>query len=735
MKKHILFLTIGFFLSQSIFAQQQKEITVKKIWQDYKFVGKSVPGFNFLKDGKHYTRLIDDTSIEQFDLVSGQPVKTIFTISDITEGQDSPDKFDSYTFSEGEDKILLETDSEKIYRRSSKAKYYVWDSANKDLSLLTEGDKQGYATFNSSADKVAYVVGNDLYYKDLATGKITQITKDGKTNEIINGSADWVYEEEFSFAQAFHWSPDGRKIAFMRFDETEVPEFTMTNFKGGLYPEYETFKYPKVGEKNAVVTIHIYDVATNQTIQVDTGSEAEMYFPRIVWTKDANQLCVFKMNRHQNELTLLLADATKGSTKVLMQETNKYYVDIHDNLTFLKDGKQFIWTSEKDGYNHIYLYDMKGKMKKQLTKGEYDVTAFYGINEDTGMLYYKAAEKSPLEEHLYTINKKGKKKKQLRPESGVHNAQFSSTFDYFVNRHSTVNTPTTYTVYDNNGQLVRSIEDNSALRQIQKEHNASPVEFFEFTTKDKVQLNGWMIKPPNFDATKQYPVFMTLYGGPGSQQVKDSWRGMNYWWYQMLAQDGFIVTCVDNRGTGARGEDFKKMTYLQLGKYETIDQIEAAKYLGSLPYTDKDRIGIFGWSYGGFMSSLCLLKGNDVFKAAIAVAPVTSWRWYDTIYTERFMRTESENPDGYKDNSPVYFADQLKGHYLLVHGGSDDNVHWQQSAEMMSALIKANKQYDSYYYPNRNHGIFGGTTRMHLYNKMTNFLNEKLKGDAPSYNE
>ena len=734
MKKYILFLSIGLFLSPSIFAQLQKEITVKKIWQDYQFVGKSVPGFNFLKDGKHYTRLIKDRSIEQFDLVSGQPVKTIFTISDITDGQDFPDKFDSYTFSEGEDKILLETDSEKIYRRSSKATYYVWDSATKELNLLAEGAKQGYATFNPSADKVGYVAENNLYYKDLATGKITQITNDGTTNEIINGSADWVYEEEFSFAQAFHWSPDGSKIAFMRFDEKEVPEFTMTNFKGGLYPEYETFKYPKVGEKNALVTIHIYDLATNKTVQVDTGEEAEMYFPRIVWTKDVNQLCVFKMNRHQNELTLLLTDATTGLTKVLMKETNQYYVDIHDNLTFLKDGKQFIWTSEQDGYNHIYLYDMNGKMKKQLTSGKYDVTSFYGINEETGLLYYRAAEKSPLEEHLYVIDKKGKNKKQLRPEAGVHNAQFSSTFDYFVNRHSTVNTPTTYTVYDNNGKLIRSIEDNSGLRQLQKEHNASPVEFFDFTTKDNVQLNGWMIKPPNFDASKQYPVFMTLYGGPGSQQVKDSWRGMNYWWYQMLAHDGFIVTCVDNRGTGARGEAFKKMTYLQLGKYETIDQIEAAKYLGSLPYTDKDRIGIFGWSYGGFMSSLCLLKGNDVFKAAIAVAPVTSWRWYDTIYTERFMRTESENPDGYKDNSPVYFADQLKGHYLLVHGGSDDNVHWQQSAEMMSALIKANKQYDSYYYPNRNHGIFGGSTRSHLYNKMTNFLNEKLKGDAVNYN-
>ena len=734
MKKHILLFLLGIALSLPSIAQLQKSITVEDIWQDYKFVGKSVPGFNFLKDGKHYTRL-EANAIQQYDLLTGNRVNTIFSAVDISEDHAFPGKFSSYDFSEDEKNILLETASEKIYRYSSKAHYFVWNSQKKQLEKLHGGEKQGYATFNPAADKVAFVSENNLFYKDLTTGKVTQITKGGKKNEIIYGSADWVYEEEFSFAKAFFWSPDGTKIAFMRFDESEVPEFTMTNFKGGLYPEYETFKYPKVGEKNAVVTIQIYDVTTGKTINVDTGKEADMYFPRIKWTKDPNKVCIFKMNRHQNELELLLANATTGATKQLMKETNKYYVDIHDNLTFLEDGKCFVWTSEQDGYNHIYLYDMKGKMEKQLTKGQYDVTKFYGINEKTGKLYYRAAEVSPLEEHLYVIDKKGKNKKQLSKEKGVHSAQFSSTLDYYVDKHSTANTPTTVTVYDNQGKVVRVIEDNKGLSQLQKEHNASPIEFFEFTTGDNVELNGWMIKPPNFSPDKQYPVFMTLYGGPGSQQVKDSWRGMNYWWYQMLAQQGFIVTCVDNRGTGARGEEFKKMTYLQLGKYETIDQIEAAKYLGNLPYTDKSRIGIFGWSYGGFMSSLCLFKGNDVFKAAIAVAPVTSWRWYDTIYTERFMRTEKENPDGYRDNSPVYFADQLQGHYLLVHGGADDNVHWQQSAEMMNALVAANKQFDSYYYPNRNHGIFGGTTRQHLYNKMSNFLNEKLKGDAKNYNE
>jgi len=734
MQKQTILLSLVLLFTLPLLAQQQAKITVEDIWRDYKFFGKSVPGFNFLNDGKHYTRLEED-AIKQYDLVSGKGVATLFDATTIDSEDFSADKFDSYTFSEDESKLLLKTESESIYRYSTKANFFVWDRDTKALTQLSDGEKQGYATFNPAADKVAFVSENNLFYKDLASRKITQITSDGKTNEIINGSADWVYEEEFSFAQAFHWSPDGTKIAFMRFDEREVPEFTMTNFKGGLYPEYEKFKYPKVGEKNAIVTIHIYDTKTGKTTKAKTGNEAEIYFPRIKWTQDANQLCIFKMNRHQNDLELLLTDANTGTTKRLMKETNKYYVDIHDNLTFLKDGKCFVWTSEQDGYNHIYMYNMKGKVEKQLTKGKYDVTEFYGINEDTEQLYYRAAETSPLEEHIYTIDKNGKNKKQLSKEKGTHKAQFSSTFDYYVDNYSTANIPATYTVKNNSGKTLRVIEDNKGLQMAQKLYNTTPVEFFQFTTKDAVTLNGWMIKPADFDENKQYPVFMTLYGGPGSQQVKDSWRGSNYWWYQMLAQQGYIITCVDNRGTGARGEEFKKMTYLQLGKYETIDQIEAAKYLGNLPYTDKSRIGIFGWSYGGFMSSLCLLKGNDVFKAAIAVAPVTSWRWYDTIYTERFMRTEEENPDGYKDNSPVYFADQLEGHYLLVHGGADDNVHWQHSAEMMGALVDANKQFDTYYYPNRNHGIFGGTTRMHLYNKMTNFLNEKLKGDAVNYNK
>ncbi len=721
MKRKITFSTICFlFLVLGSSFGQAEEITLEDLWKKYKFHAKSVPGFNFLKDGKHYSRQTEST-IEKYDLTTGKKVGEILNLSNI-KGLDA---FNGYTFSNDEKNIILKSETEAIYRRSSKANFHVWNG--KALTPVFDKGKIMYATFSPNADKVAFVFDNNLYMKDLGSQKTTQITNDGKYNHIINGAADWVYEEEFSFAKAFHWSPDGRYIAFMRFDESEVKEFTMTLYKDGLYPEYQTFKYPKVGEKNAVLTIHIYDVTTGKTVKAETGSETDIYFPRIKWTNNPKQLCIFRMNRHQNNLELLLTDATSGKTKVMFKEKNKYYVDIHDNLTFLKDGKHFIWTSELDGYNHIYLYDMNGKKKKQITNGEWEVTNLYGIDESNNTLYYQSTEKSPLQRHIYSINIKGKNKKLLSPRNGWNNAQFSSTFDYYTLNHSTANLPATYGVFNTeSGKLIREIENNRKVVELKKMHQVAPMEFLSFKTSEGVELNAWMIKPSNFDKRKKYPVFMYEYGGPGSQQVRDRWMGQNYWWFQMLAQKGYIIACVDNRGTGGRGEEFKKMTYLQMGKYETIDQIEGAKYFASLPYVDENRIGIFGWSYGGFLSTLCILKGNDVFKAAIAVAPVTSWRWYDTIYTERFMRTEKENPDGYKDNSPVYFADRLKGNYLLIHGAADDNVHFQNTVEMTNALINNNKQFDTYFYPNRNHGIYGGITRLHLYNKMTSFILEKL---------
>ena len=710
------------FIGLSLNLTAQKDITVEDIWQKYTFYPKSVPGFNFLNDGQHYTKLEKGT-IKKYDFKTGAFVEDIFNAS-LANAEGFSGEMDEYIFNSDESKILIKNETEAIYRRSSRANFYVYDRKSKQLEPVYKEGKIRNVSFTEASDKLAFSFENNLYVKDLKSGKVNRITNDGAENKIINGTPDWVYEEEFGFDKAYEWSPDGKHLAFIRFDESEVPEFTMTLYNDDAYPEYVTWKYPKVGEKNAVVSAHVYNIEDGSTNQVDLGS-GEWYIPRIKWTGHS-LLTVFKMNRHQNELELLLFNPISKRQSSLLKEQNKYYVDIHDNLTFLEDNKHFIWTAELDGYNHIYLYDMKGNIKQQLTKGDYDVTNFYGVDEKRKLVFYQAAEDGPLNKYVFSVNLKGKNKQRLTPEKGTNGASFSSTFDYFINNHSTINQAATFKVYDVDGKYIKTLEDNANNSNLMEEFGVSPVEFFDFKTSEDVTLNAYMIKPPNFDASKKYPVFMYLYGGPISQQVTNSWKGFNYWWFQMLAQKGYIVACVDNRGTGGRGEEFRKMTYLKLGHYETIDQIEAAKHLGNLPYTDASRIGIFGWSYGGYMSSLCLLKGNDVFKAAIAVAPVTNWKWYDSVYTERYMRTTAENPEGYKENSPVYFADRLKGNYLLVHGNADDNVHFQNSVEMANALIKANKQFDTYFYPNRNHGIYGGNTRLHLYNKMTNFLLEKL---------
>lgn len=715
----LILLTIIF---NSSFAQ--KEITVKEIWQDYTFYDELLPNFNFQKDGKHYT-ILERNRIKQCDLTTGSVTKILFDASEVKDRSEFSGQIDDYSFSEDEQKILIKTETEQIYRRSTKANFYVWDQKKEILFEVSNDGKQRYATFSPSADKVAFVRENNLFYKELESKKTIQITRDGKQNEIINGASDWIYEEEFRLTKAFEWSPDGNKIAFLKFNETNVKEFTLQFFNGGLYPDNESFKYPKVGEENAVVEVFIYDIETKKTTKVDIGG-TDIYIPRIKWTKGKNTLCVTKLNRLQNELELLLVDVTTGDVRSLFTEKNDSYIGLHDNLTFLEDGKYFLWTSEEDGFNHIYFYDLLGMVKKQLTKGAYDVTDFYGFDEKRMLVYFQAAIDSPLERQVYTVGLNGEKYRKLTSFKGTNNAQFSSTFDYYVNTNSTINSPPTYTVYDLEGNSVRVIVDNSSIVQVQKTYNAQPVEFFNFRTSDSVQLNGWQINPPDFDPLQKYPVFMYVYGGPGSQTVLDEYGGQNYWWFQLLAQKGYIVVSVDNRGTGGRGEEFKKMTYLQLGKYEAIDQIEAAKYLANLPYTDADRIGIFGWSYGGYVSLLSLFKGADVFKSAIAVAPVTNWKWYDTVYTERYMQTLKENADGYNDNSPINFVDNMKGNLLLIHGTGDDNVHFQNTVELTNALISANKQFDTYFYPNRNHSIFGANARQHLYVKMTDFLLENL---------
>ncbi len=705
-----------------ICATAQTPISVADIWQDYKFTTKSVPGFNFLQDGKHYVRL-EDKQINSYDITTGKKAETLFDLSQV---QSDVMKVSGYSLSDDESQMLIRSRTESIYRRSAKSIYHVYQRGATEMTPLFPDEKVMYASFSPDGTKVAFVYDNNVYYRELSSGIITQVTHDGKMNHIINGSADWVYEEEFSMSKAFAWSPDSEKIAYYRFDESEVPEFTMTNYRDELYPEYVTFKYPKVGEKNSKVTIHIHSLTSGQTAEADPDTELTEYIPRIQWSSDPDLLCITTMNRHQNHLRLRLVDAGSGKAKEILEEKNEYYIDIHDNLTFLPSGKQFVWTSEQSGYNHIYLHTIGKDKVRQLTMGDWDVTEVYGVDEKNKKIYFQAADKSPLERHIYEISMKGGSMKALTPGTGTFSAQWSSTYDYWIKTHSSANRAPSYEVVQRDGKSVRGLEDNAEMTGIMETMNARPVEFFRVPGADGVELHAWRITPPDFDETQEYPVLMYVYGGPGSQTVKDSYMGMNYWWYQMLAQQGYVVVSVDNRGTGARGQEWKKMTYLQLGKYETQDQIAAAKHLATLPYVDGERVGIWGWSYGGYMSSLCLLKGADIFKMAMAVAPVTNWKWYDTIYTERYMRTPAENPDGYADNSPVYFADQLEGKYLLIHGMGDDNVHFQNAVEMSNALIKANKQYDTYYYPNRNHGIYGGNTRLHLFNKLTDFVKENL---------
>jgi dipeptidyl-peptidase-4 len=732
MLRHFLFyLSLVFLLPSAGFAQ--KPITLEDIWQLGTFSAKGVPGFNFQKDGVHFTRL-ESSSIVQYDLRSGEKSAVLFDAASVsTQAPGWKAVFDGYSFNTEETKLLLATGTTPLFRWSSEADFFVYDFGSKKMDRLFETGKQRYATFSPDASKVAFVAGNDLYFKDLSTAKTTRISTDGKQNAVINGASDWVYEEEFELIRAFSWSPDGQYLAFLRFDESAVPEMTMEMYRGNTYPEEVTFKYPKVGEKNSVVTAHIYHLNSGKTIElnipdrVSKDGRLDDYLPRITWTP-GNKLCCTWMNRHQNLQRFWLAEPGTGVCTLLHKEESKYYLDLHD-ITFLKDGSGFLLPSEKSGYNHLYKYDMNGKQVTAITKGNFDVTNVYGVDEKSGQVFFQAAAKNPMQRELYVTNLKGKKAQKISKLAGTNAAQFSSTFDYFINTYSTVNSAPQYAVFNRKGKIIRPLEQNEGLRGKQLEYGTLPVEFYQFKTSDNVSLNGWMIKPtaPEFKDQK-LPVLMFVYGGPGSQQVTDAWKGNNYWWFQMLAQQGYVVTCVDNRGTGGRGEEFKKMTYKQLGHYEAIDQIEAAKHLGTLPFVDAGRIGIFGWSYGGYMSSNCILKGGDVFEAAIAVAPVTNWKWYDSVYTERYMQTHEENKEGYENNSPINFVDKLDGKYLLIHGLADDNVHFQHTAEMANELIEHNKQFDTMIYPNRNHGIGGGNAKIHLYTLMTKFLNEKLKG-------
>ncbi|MGO2294147.1 MAG: S9 family peptidase [Psychroflexus halocasei] len=718
----LLFLAFSFQISA-----QNKQISLEEIWSGT-FSQEGLQALQSLNDGKSYIiqdydREKSEMRVDIYSYKSGQRTGTLINSADIPELK----YFQTFKLSEDESKAILGVDIQPIFRRSTRGIYFVYDIKTKKITRIDEEMIQE-PTFSPNNEKVAYVKNNNIFIKDISSTQKTQVTTDGVDNKIINGLTDWVYEEEFAFVRAFEWSLDGNKIAFLRFDETDVPEFSMDmygRYGQDLYPSQDAFKYPKAGENNADVTLHIYDVDSQKTNQVNL--EAYEYLPRLKWTKDENVFSVQATNRHQNELKLYFVDTKTSKAKLIHTEKDNAYVDVTDDLTFLEDNS-FIWTSEKDGWKHIYHYNKKGKLIDQVTNGKWEVTSYYGYDRQNKRILYQSTETGSVNRGIYSIKLNGESKRDLSTKEGTNSASFSADFTYYVNTFNSVKTPNLYTLnLAKNGKVVREIKNNDVLENKLKEYQISPKELSTIKVNGN-DLNMWMIKPLDFDASKKYPVLMYQYSGPGSQSVSNSFMGSNDYWYQMLASKGYIIVTVDGRGTGFKGRDFKKVTQKELGKFELQDQIDTAKLLGQRDYIDENRIGIWGWSYGGFMSSNAIFQAGDVFSLAIAVAPVTSWRFYDSIYTERYMTTPQENASGYDDNSPITHVKNFNddNSYLLIHGSADDNVHVQNTMQLIEALVQENKQFDWRIYPDKNHGIYGGNTRLHLYNLMTDFITENL---------
>ncbi len=724
MKKTIfLLICFIFFVQKSSDAQMAKKVSLEDLWVYGTFREKSVEDLNWLNSGGFYTA-VENNEIIKYAVKNGEKIATLFSKTKNTLDIE----LESYVFSGDEQKILIQTNSQKIYRRSSIEENYIYDSQTGVLSQLSKAGKQMLATFSPDGKKVAFVRENNIFVVDLSTKKEQKITNTGKKNEIINGSTDWVYEEEFEYTRAFEWSPDSKKIAYISFDERKVPEYNL-QYWTGLYPEDYRYKYPKAGENNAVVSLFCFDLTTQKTIAINTGKDT-YYIQGISWTKSSNILSFRKMNRLQNELQVVHVQLSTGKNTVAYFETNKRYIDtqkLANDLQYLNDGKSFLITSEQSGNNHIYHYNNDGKIIRQITTGNWDVDNFYGIDEQNGLLYFTSTEISSTERYLYSIKLDGTEKTKISTQIGMNAVSFSKDFSYFIETVSNTNTPSKVSLYKMaDRSLVKVLENNELLVEKLKKYTIQYPVLSTIKLNNSTELNTWMLKPANFDSNKKYPLIMFLYGGPGHQEVLNEWDGSSLIYYQTLLDKGFIIACVDNRGTGGKGEEFKKCTYKNLGKLEVEDQILAANYYGNQSFIDKNRIGIWGWSYGGFMAANCIFQGNEVFKAAISVAPVSNWRFYDSIYTERYMQTPQENASGYDDNSPATHAGKLKGNYLLIHGTGDDNVHFQNATYLQDALIKAGKKFESFYYPNRNHSIYGGNTRLHLYQMMTDFWLKNL---------
>ena len=660
-------------------------------------------------------RTQNGTSVDLLDYTTQKKMRTLFTVPGIY--------FNEFTFNTKEDKLLIPTETEPIYRHSKRAKYKIYNISKSNLISVFD-EKIEAPLFSPEGNKIAFVYENNLYIKDLANEKVRQITNDGKKNEIINGISDWVYEEEFGIVRMFDWSKDGKKIAFVRFDESKVPTFSMDIYNNGLYPSQKNFKYPKAGENNSEVSVYIYDLDTEKLEKIEIDNP--YYIPRLEWTNDENILCLRVCNRKQNDFKVLYYNHLTKKYSIVYSEKDKAYVEIENQKFYIFSNNNFLISSEKEGFKHLYYYEKTGKLLKKITQGNWEITDFYGVNEKTQTIYYQSNERGSINKDIYSISIDGKNKKLLSNQIGVNNAIFSLDYSIYINEYQSANTPPIVELFDTQtAKSLITLSNDKFCNNNLNQYTTSRKEFFTIKVKDK-ELNMSILKPDNFDPYKKYPVLMYQYSGPGSQSVLNEWLDLIDYWHLSLTQKGYIVACIDGLGTGGKGADFKKITQLQLGKYETESQIAAAEYLARQSFIDNSRIGIWGWSFGGFISANSILKGNHIFKTAIAVAPVTDWRFYDTIYTERYMQTPSENPNGYENNSPLNIARKLNGNFLLIHGTADDNVHIQNSMQMIEALVQANKQFDWAIYPDKNHGIYGGYTRVQLFEKMTNYILKNL---------
>lgn len=697
---------------------------------------KQIDGVNPMNDGESYTQLSPDHKrIVRHSFKTGKEIATVFDV-ETARGSKKLPYIDGYIMSPDEHRILIQTETKGIYRRSYTAVYYIYDVRNNTLEPLSEGGPQQVPLFSPDGNVIAFARGNNLFLVKLLFGNAeVQVTKDGKFNEVINGLPDWVNEEEFTTNRSFDFSADSKVLAWVRYDESQVPIYSMQEFKGlyparsefDAYPGTYDYKYPVAGQKNSEVKVMTFDIKNRVTRTLDVPLDKDGYIPRIKFTSDPTKLAVITLNRHQSQMDVYMANPLSKVCKLVLREKNEKYVreTAYTQMKFY-DG-HFSLLSERSGFQHLYWYNLGGQLEAQITKGNFEVTDFYGYDARTGSFYYASTQESPMRRAVYKADKQGRVKK-LSSSVGTNSAKFSKTMKYYMNVYSSAQQPPVTSLCDNNGKTITTLIDNADLKA-KVEKVAGKKEFFQFTTSEGVQLNGWMVKPRDFDASKKYPVVMYQYSGPGSQEVTDSWNLGFYGagiFESYLTEQGFICACVDGRGTGARGADFEKCTYLQLGLRESQDQVETAIYLGSLPYVDKANIGIWGWSFGGFNTLMSMSEGRPVFKAGVAVAAPSNWKYYDTVYTERYMRTPNENAAGYAIN-PMERAANLSGSLLLIHGTADDNVHFRNVAEMSEALVQANKQFEMQIYTNRNHSIYGGNTRYHLLTRMCDFFKRNLK--------